>query len=150
MSVKAKLTFYGGTGTVTGANFLLEIAGIKILVDCGLVQGDQNADNLNRTPFLYDPASIDFLLVTHAHTDHIGRIGKLVKDGFHGQILSADNKRQLINTLNGNVFLRVQIHFAHRFRLPDFSFILDFSTFSLPFHDEGFLPDHRIRPCKYF
>jgi metallo-beta-lactamase family protein len=99
MSTNAKLTFYGGTGTVTGANFLLELADIKIIVDCGLVQGDANADNINRTPFLYDPKTIDFLLITHAHTDHIGRIAKLVKDGFAGQILSTPETKELSELL---------------------------------------------------
>jgi metallo-beta-lactamase family protein len=95
MSQKANLTFYGGTGTVTGANFLLEIAGLKILVDCGLVQGDKNADNINRAPFVYNPAEIDFLFVSHAHIDHIGRIPKLVKDGFVGQIISTPETKDL-------------------------------------------------------
>ena len=62
---KSKLSFFGGTGTVTGANFLLEIAGLKILVDCGLVQGDESADRINRTPFPYNVSQIDYLLITH-------------------------------------------------------------------------------------
>jgi metallo-beta-lactamase family protein len=95
----AKLTFYGGTGTVTGANFLLETDNCKILVDCGLVQGNRFADNLNRTEFAYNLADIDYLLVTHAHIDHIGRIPKLVKDGFKGQILSTPETRELADFL---------------------------------------------------
>ncbi|MEK7575297.1 MAG: MBL fold metallo-hydrolase, partial [Patescibacteria group bacterium] len=73
-----QLTFYGGVGSVTGANFLFEVSGKKILVDCGMVQGSRFADDENKKPFPYDPASMDILLVTHAHTDHIGRIPKLV------------------------------------------------------------------------
>jgi metallo-beta-lactamase family protein len=95
----SKLTFYGGTGTVTGANFLLEIGDCKILIDCGLVQGQKFAENLNRTEFAYNPAEIDFLLVTHAHIDHIGRIPKLVKDGFKGQILSTPETREIAEYL---------------------------------------------------
>jgi metallo-beta-lactamase family protein len=91
----AKLTFCGGTGLVTGANFLLEIENIKILVDCGLVQGSKFAENLNRTDFAYNPAEIDYLLVTHSHIDHIGRIPKLVKDGFKGKILSTPETREI-------------------------------------------------------
>jgi len=87
-----KLTFYGGTGSVTGANYLLESSGagndLKILVDCGLMQGTSVADTFNREAFPYKPEEIDFLLVTHAHMDHIGRIPKLVKDGFKGRIIS--------------------------------------------------------------
>ena len=65
------LTFAGGTGNVTGANFLVEGEGIKFLVDCGLEQGTKSADDKNWAPFIYDPASIDALFITHAHIDHI-------------------------------------------------------------------------------
>lgn len=95
----AKLTFYGGVGTVTGANFLLTTDNCKILVDCGLVQGSKFSENLNRTEFAYVPAEIDYLLITHAHIDHIGRIPKLVKDGFKGQILSTPETRELAEVL---------------------------------------------------
>jgi metallo-beta-lactamase family protein len=83
-----KLTCYGGVGSVTGANFLLEADGKRILVDCGLQQGSANSDEVNEEAFPYDPSSIDALFITHAHIDHIGRIGKLVKDGFQGTIYS--------------------------------------------------------------
>ena len=84
----AKVTFAGGTGSVTGANFLLEIEDKKILVDCGLTQGVKMADDINWDPFPYDPKSIDILFITHAHIDHIGRIPKLVDEGFRGKIYS--------------------------------------------------------------
>lgn len=84
---------------MTGANFLLETEKSRILVDCGLVQGSASAENLNRSEFAYDPASIDYLLVTHAHIDHIGRIPKLVKDGFQGQIISTPETRELAELL---------------------------------------------------
>ncbi|MBI5126198.1 MAG: MBL fold metallo-hydrolase [Candidatus Taylorbacteria bacterium] len=83
-----KLTCYGGVGSVTGANFMIEYGGKKVLVDCGLAQGSPEADAENHKPFAYDPAGIDILLVTHGHLDHVGRIGKLVKDGFKGVIYS--------------------------------------------------------------
>src|ERR1035437_6183122 len=85
-----KLTFYGGTGSVTGANFLLESPDgkLKFLIDCGLMQGTETADSFNRDPFPYKAEEIDFLIVTHAHMDHTGRIPKLVKDGFNGRIIS--------------------------------------------------------------
>jgi metallo-beta-lactamase family protein len=87
-SKKLKLTFAGGTGSVTGANFLLEGEGKKFLIDCGLSQGTKLADEKNWEPFSYDPASIDILFITHAHIDHIGRIPKLVYEGFKGVIYS--------------------------------------------------------------
>ncbi|MCC2630553.1 MAG: RNA-metabolising metallo-beta-lactamase, metallo-beta-lactamase family protein [Candidatus Paceibacter sp.] len=96
---KAKLTFWGGVGTVTGANFLLEIADKKILIDCGLEQGSHFAEEHNRDPFPYDPAMIDYLFVTHAHADHIGRIPKLVHDGFKGVIYSTPATRDLAGVM---------------------------------------------------
>lgn len=92
---KIRLTFYGGTGTVTGANFLLEAGGLKILVDCGLIQGPAWERAKNYDPFPYTPSEIDYLFVTHAHMDHIGRIGKLVKDGFTGEIYSTPTTHDL-------------------------------------------------------
>ncbi len=87
-----KLTFAGGTGSVTGANFLVEApeidGGLKFLVDCGLEQGTKMADDNNWAPFTYDPSTIDILFITHAHIDHIGRIPKLIHDGFKGRIYS--------------------------------------------------------------
>ena len=88
MEKTAKITFCGGTGSVTGANFLLEIDGKKILVDCGLTQGVKVADDINWDSFSYDPKEINILFVTHAHVDHLGRIPKLINEGFRGKIFS--------------------------------------------------------------
>jgi len=82
------LTFWGGVGTVTGANFLVSYGGKKVLVDCGMLQGTSNSDEENKKEFPYDAATIDFLFITHAHIDHVGRIPKLIKDGFRGTIFS--------------------------------------------------------------
>lgn len=90
-----KLTFYTGVGSVTGANFLLEAGGKRILVDCGMVQGERVAQQQNFEPFGYDVASIDILIITHAHLDHVGRIPKLVKEGFSGVIYSTEVTREL-------------------------------------------------------
>ncbi|GIW65345.1 MAG: hypothetical protein KatS3mg093_324 [Candidatus Parcubacteria bacterium] len=85
-----KLTFYGGTKKVTGANYLLESSDekTKILIDCGLIQAGKFAEPENFEPFPYNPSEIKALLVTHSHIDHIGRIPKLWKDGFRGTIYS--------------------------------------------------------------
>ncbi|MFA6519988.1 MAG: MBL fold metallo-hydrolase [Candidatus Paceibacterota bacterium] len=91
----AKITFYGGTGSVTGANFLFEIDGKRILIDCGLTQGEKVADDVNWDPFTYDPKTIDILFVTHAHVDHLGRIPKLISEGFRGKIYSTEPTRGL-------------------------------------------------------
>lgn len=93
---KLTLTFCAGTGSVTGANFLLEGEGKKFLVDCGLTQGTKMADEVNWEDFPYDPKSIDILFITHAHIDHIGRIPKLYHDGFRGRIVSTDATKDIV------------------------------------------------------
>ena len=83
-----KLTFCGGAGAVTGASYLLESGGVKILIDCGLHQGNSFIEDQNFQPFPYDPKEISAVFVTHAHIDHIGRLPQLVKRGFKGIIYS--------------------------------------------------------------
>ena len=80
-----RITFHGGAMSVTGANYLLEHDGLKILVDCGLFQGFKYAEELNYQKFPYDPAEIDFVFITHSHTDHIGRLPKIYKESFWGK-----------------------------------------------------------------
>lgn len=92
---QSSITFYGGTESVTGANFLFETGGLKLLIDCGLFQGCRLCGDLNVEPFPYDPASIDALFVTHGHLDHVGRIPRLIQDGFHGVIYSTPPTRDL-------------------------------------------------------
>lgn len=93
--MSSTLGFYGGVGSVTGANFMLDTGEQAFLIDCGLVQGDRFAQQINREPFPYDPAQVDVLFVTHAHADHIGKIPKLVKDGFKGTIYSTSATKDL-------------------------------------------------------
>ncbi len=95
----SRICFHGGVGSVTGANFLLDTGDETVLVDCGLVQEDRFSVESNCDPFPYDPASIDVLFVTHAHADHIGRIPKLVRDGFHGAIYSTVPTRDLAEVM---------------------------------------------------
>lgn len=99
---KVKLKFYGGAGWVTGANFVIESIPeskdekpISIMIDCGMYQGGEESVSKNREDFVYDPSTIDILIVTHAHADHIGRVPKLVRDGFRGKIYSSQATAEL-------------------------------------------------------
>ncbi len=95
-----RITFCGGVTSVTGANFLSEIhksdgTVLTFLVDCGMEQGTDRAKVYNASPFVFNPAKVDILLVTHAHMDHIGLIPKLVRHGFRGTIYSTPETRDL-------------------------------------------------------
>ena len=81
-----KITFLGATRTVTGSNILIETKDKKFLVDCGLYQGQDKETLLNTDDFMFQPSDIDFMLLTHAHIDHSGRIPKLYVDGYRGPI----------------------------------------------------------------
>ena len=81
-----KITFLGATKTVTGSNFLVEAAGKKFLVDCGMYQGSAEEEYENEAPFDFDVGTIDFMLLTHAHIDHSGRIPKLYNEGYRNPI----------------------------------------------------------------
>jgi metallo-beta-lactamase family protein len=89
------LTSLGGAGTVTGSKHMLELDGRRILVDCGLFQGLKNLRELNWARFPVDPASIDAVVLTHAHLDHCGYLPKLVRDGFRGPILATAGTRDV-------------------------------------------------------
>ena len=81
-----KITFLGATKTVTGTNFLVEAAGKKFLVDCGMYQGHGDLEEKNFDEFMFNIDEIDFALLTHAHIDHSGRIPKLYKEGYRNTI----------------------------------------------------------------
>ena len=83
-----KIRSYGATQEVTGSCHVLQINGKKIMVDCGMFQGED--EDKNALPFDFDASKIDYLLVTHGHLDHVGRIPKLVKEGFKGKIFATE------------------------------------------------------------
>lgn len=89
------LSFHGAARGVTGSCHLIECGGVRILVDCGLYQGSHELDEENAGPFGFDPAGIDYLLLTHAHLDHCGRIPLLAKQGFRGEIVTTAASREL-------------------------------------------------------
>jgi len=83
-----KLSFHGAARGVTGSCFLLEAGSLRVLVDCGLFQGGRELHEENAAAFGFDPASLDCVLLTHAHLDHCGRLPLLVKRGFRGRIVA--------------------------------------------------------------
>ena len=94
-----KITFLGATKTVTGSNFLVEAAGKKFLVDCGMYQGGDRDEMQNHEPFAYDVNEIDFMLLTHAHIDHSGRIPKLYKEGYRNPVITTKATRDLCSIM---------------------------------------------------
>jgi len=91
----AKITFLGAAGCVTGSKYLVEAGGKRLLVDCGLFQGNKELRLRNWDRLPEDPATFDWVLLTHAHLDHTGYLPRLVRDGFHRPIFSNAATREL-------------------------------------------------------
>jgi metallo-beta-lactamase family protein len=90
-----RLSFHGADLGVTGSCHLVESAGKRMLIDCGLFQGGRELDEENAEPFGFDPAAIDLVLLTHAHLDHCGRLPLLCRRGFRGEIVTTAATREL-------------------------------------------------------
>lgn len=95
----AKISFYGGVGSVTGSKYLLEHNGKKILVDCGLFQGLRELRERNWAEPPFDPSDIDAVIITHAHIDHTGYLPRLVKLGFSGRVFTSRGTGDLMKIL---------------------------------------------------
>ena len=91
-----RVHFHGAAGEVTGSLHLLEAAGKRILLDCGMCQGSAEMEASNADPFPFDVESIDALVVSHAHIDHVGRVPLLVKRGFRGPIFAQRASAELM------------------------------------------------------
>jgi len=90
-----RLSFHGADRDVTGSCHLVECAGRRVLIDCGLYQGSREIAEENAGDFGFDPASIDFVLLTHAHLDHCGRLPLLTKRGFRGEVIATKATQEL-------------------------------------------------------
>lgn len=95
----AKISFHGGTGTVTGSKYLLESNGKKVLVDCGLFQGLRKLRERNWQPLPFNPKEVDAVIITHAHIDHTGFLPRLVKLGFEGKVYTSRATGDLMKIL---------------------------------------------------
>lgn len=95
----AKISFYGGTGTVTGSKYLLESNGKKVLVDCGLFQGLRELRERNWQELPFKPGEIDAVIITHAHIDHTGFLPRIVKLGFEGKVYTSRATGDLMKIL---------------------------------------------------
>ena len=120
---------------MTGANHLFEAEGAKILVDCGMFQGSREFDALNFKPFEYNAADIDALFITHAHVDHVGRIPKLVREGFRGRIISTAATRDLARLLLEDVMHLSQRGEQELFNMEDLDRAFD-QWDSIPYYQE--------------
>ena len=94
-----RITFLGAAGTVTGSKYLIEAAGKRLLIDCGLFQGGKELTQRNWASLPQNPASIDFVALTHAHLDHTGYLPRLVSDGFRGPIFANEATQELCGLL---------------------------------------------------
>ena len=94
-----QVEFYGAAGEVTGSCHLVQIGDVRILLDCGLIQGSAKDEDRNREPFPFDAASIDAVILSHAHIDHSARIPLLVKRGFKGTIYAQQASCDLCRTM---------------------------------------------------
>lgn len=116
-----KITFLGAAKTVTGSNFLVEAAGKKFLVDCGMYQGQAAEELENADPFAFDVDTIDFVLLTHAHIDHSGRIPKLFNEGFRKPIIATKATCDLCEIMlpdSGHI-QEMEIEWRNRKRIRD-------------------------------
>lgn len=97
-----KISFHGATREVTGSCYCIETARARILVDCGMFQGSAYSDAKNFKDFGFDPKTVDAVAVTHAHLDHVGRLPKLVKQGFKGKIYATAPTRDIAQVVLEN------------------------------------------------
>lgn len=145
-----KLKFYGAAGEVTGSNHILEGDGVRVMIDCGFFQGIKVCDIKNTEPFPYDPSTIDALFVTHAHLDHVGRIPKLLNEGFKGRIYSTPPTREIAKLMledTLNVITREAKADGHEPLYHEDAIKKAFDHWEAIPYDKEIVLDHDLRIC---
>ena len=112
-----QLSFYGAAGEVTGSCNMFETGGKKFLVDCGMFQGNQFNEDKNRDPFLFNPAELSGVIVTHAHLDHVGRLPLLVKNGYEGKFFATPPTVELTELILDDA-LQIMLYNQRHFGKP--------------------------------
>lgn len=128
----SSISFYGGVGTVTGSKYLLEHNGRRILVDCGLFQGYAELRQRNWDPPPFEPATLDAIIITHAHIDHTGYLPRVVKMGFSGPVFTSGATGDLLKILlpDSGRLQEEDADYRNRHALTS-------HTPALPLYDEG-------------
>ena len=128
-----RISFHGADRGVTGSCHMVECCGKKILIDCGLYQGGREIEEENAEPFGFEPSEIDYVLLTHAHLDHCGRLPLLVKRGFRGEIVTTAATRELARLvmidsahLQEEEVRHHRNHAASLYTILDAFYVLDF------------------------
>ncbi len=135
-----RVTFAGGAGTVTGSNFLVKGDEGTLLIDCGIEQGKDFSVDEMYAPFSYDVSSVDALIITHAHLDHIGRAPKLMREGFRGSVYMTEATRDLTELMLRDSVAIMAMDAARIEREPLFN-DADITAFmaqvkTIPYHEE--------------
>ncbi|MBI5728175.1 MAG: MBL fold metallo-hydrolase [Candidatus Magasanikbacteria bacterium] len=140
-----RLTFFGAAHEVTGSCYLLEAAGRRILIDCGLFQGSDWSEGRNRDALPFSPSTIDAVLVTHAHLDHTGRIPKLVRKGFSGRIFMTQGTKELARIVWEDAF-EVMDYEHRKFQAPLIFDMADIATAYAQSHGVDYYGDVEVAP----
>ncbi len=94
-----KIKFLGAAGTVTGSMYLFDVDGRKFLLESGMFQGEHEIEERNYNEFPFDPAEIEYVIITHGHLDHLGLVPKLVAEGFNGEIITTPATRDIASIM---------------------------------------------------
>jgi len=114
-----RIKFCGAAGTVTGSCYWITLDGTQFLIDCGMFQGSKTLKALNYGPFPFDPAQIDFVVLTHAHVDHTGLVPRLIRDGFGGPVYTTQGSRDLLSYMwpDSGYIQETEVEFLNRRRV---------------------------------